>query len=131
LSEKYLWRNFSTKTEVENSDRDYKKEIWKQIWYWYLCFTKILNQFENISTIHYQFIYKQEKSKKKSNINIRVNEKMKLINEMEQYLLFMQSKWETKDYPGSKEILVELESIFRAEEEFSNHVASFVSYFNL
>jgi hypothetical protein len=40
---------------------------------------KRLNQFENISISHCQFIRKQEKS----NINIKVDEEVKLINELE------------------------------------------------
>jgi hypothetical protein len=47
-----------------------------------------LNQFENISMSHCQFIRKQEKS----NINMKVDEEVKLINKMEEYLLFIQPK---------------------------------------
>jgi hypothetical protein len=55
---------------------------------------------------------------------------MILINKMEEYLLFIQPKWEIKDNLGNKELLVELKPIFLAEKEFGSHVVSYVSYFN-
>jgi protein involved in ribonucleotide reduction len=85
-----------------------------------------LNQFGNIFIIHYRFILKQ----KKSNINIKANEKVKLMNKMEEYLLFMQPNWETNGNRESQEIFVELESIFLAEEEFDHHAVSFALHFN-